>query len=36
VYEPPAAPAIEVRTDLESPRESEAKILAALAELGLA
>lgn len=35
-YEPPAAPAVEVRTDLESPLESEAKILAALAELGLA
>ena len=36
VYEPPAAPAVEVRTDLETPLESEAKILAALAALGLA
>ena len=35
-YEPPTAPAVEVRTDLETPLESEARILAALAELGLA
>jgi adenylylsulfate kinase len=35
-YEPPAAPAVEVRTDLEAPAESAAKILAKLAELGLA
>jgi len=35
VYEPPTAPAVEVRTDLETPLESEARILAALAELGL-
>ncbi len=34
-YEPPAAPAVEVRTDAETPAESEAKILAKLAELGL-
>jgi adenylyl-sulfate kinase len=34
-YEPPTAPAIEVRTHLETPAESEAKILAGLAELGL-
>lgn len=34
-YEPPAAPAVEVRTDLERPVESEEKILAKLAELGL-
>jgi len=36
VYEPPAAPAVEVRTDLETPPESAARILAALAALGLA
>lgn len=35
-YEPPTAPAVEVRTDLETPLESEARILAALAEAGLA
>lgn len=35
-YEPPTAPAVEVRTDLETPLESEAKILAALAAQGLA
>ena len=35
-YEPPTAPAVEVRTDLETPLESAARILAALAELGLA
>jgi adenylyl-sulfate kinase len=34
-YEPPAAPAVEVRTDLETPHESAARILAVLAELGL-
>jgi adenylyl-sulfate kinase len=36
VYEPPTAPAVEVRTDLEAPHESEARIFAVLAELGLA
>jgi adenylylsulfate kinase len=36
VYEPPATPAVEVRTDLETPPESEAKILAALTTLRLA
>jgi adenylylsulfate kinase len=36
VYEPPAAPAVEVRTDLESPLDSEARIAAVLAGLGLA
>ena len=35
-YEPPTAPAVEVRTDLETPLESAARILAALTELGLA
>ena len=35
-YEPPPAPAVEVRTDLETPAESEAKIFARLVELGLA
>jgi adenylyl-sulfate kinase len=35
-YEPPTAPAVEVRTDRETPAESEAKIVAKLAELGLA
>lgn len=35
-YEPPTAPAVEVRTDVETPAESEARILARLAELGLA
>ena len=34
-YEPPTAPAVEVRTDLEPPLESEGRILAALTELGL-
>ncbi|HWU90855.1 MAG TPA: adenylyl-sulfate kinase [Kofleriaceae bacterium] len=34
-YEPPVAPAVEVRTDLEAQAESEAKILAKLTELGL-
>jgi adenylyl-sulfate kinase len=34
-YEPPTAPAVEVRTDLETPLESAAKIFAMLAELGL-
>lgn len=34
-YDPPTAPAVEVRTDLESPLESAATILAALTELGL-
>ena len=36
VYEPPAAPAVEVRTDRETPLDSEARIAAVLAELGLA
>jgi adenylyl-sulfate kinase len=36
VYEPPTAPAVEVRTDRETPLESEARILAVLTELGLA
>ena len=36
VYEHPTAPAVEVRTDLETPLESEARILAALTGLGLA
>ncbi|HSK03762.1 MAG TPA: adenylyl-sulfate kinase [Kofleriaceae bacterium] len=35
-YEAPAAPDVEVRTDLETPAESEAKIAAALERLGLA
>jgi adenylylsulfate kinase len=35
-YEPPTAPAVEVRTDLEPPLESAARILAALAAQGLA
>ena len=35
-YEPPAAPALELRTDLETPAESEAKIFQVLARLGLA
>jgi adenylyl-sulfate kinase len=35
VYEPPTAPAVEVRTDRETPLESEARILAVLTELGL-
>lgn len=35
-YEPPTAPAVEVRTDLETPGESAARILAALTERGLA
>jgi adenylyl-sulfate kinase len=34
-YEPPASPVVEVRTDIETPAESEVKILAKLAELGL-
>jgi adenylylsulfate kinase-like enzyme len=34
-YEPPVAPAIEVRTDIETPAESEAKIVAKLAELNI-
>jgi adenylylsulfate kinase len=34
-YEPPTAPAIEVRTHLETPAESETRILAGLAGLGL-
>lgn len=34
-YEPPADPAVEVRTDRETPAESEAKILAALEARGL-
>lgn len=34
-YEPPAAPAVEVRTDQLTPAECEAKILAALAQRGL-
>jgi len=36
VYEPPDAPAVEVRTDRETPLDSEARIAAVLAELGLA
>ncbi len=35
-YEAPAAPDVEVRTDRETPAESEAKIAAALERLGLA
>jgi adenylyl-sulfate kinase len=34
-YEAPAAPAVEVRTDRETPAESEAKIVATLERLGL-
>jgi adenylyl-sulfate kinase len=35
-YEPPEAPEVEVRTDRETPAESEGKIAEALARLGLA
>lgn len=35
-YEAPAAPDVEVRTDRETPAESEAALAAALARLGLA
>lgn len=35
-YEPPAAPAIEVRTDRETPAESAGRIFTKLVELGLA
>jgi len=35
-YEPPAAPDVEVRTDLETPADCEARILEALAARGLA
>jgi len=35
-YEPPTAPAVEVRTDLESQADSAQKIIAALAARGLA